>query len=89
VKKPVLMVIGTEDKGFDGDYKTRLVAFENLPKGKKRLVLIQGANHLDTAGVDKPEMRELVEQVVVEFLRMMQAGKWKASEVDGVKVTDK
>ncbi|MGL4241037.1 MAG: alpha/beta hydrolase family protein [Beijerinckiaceae bacterium] len=50
VRKPVLMITGTRDNGTDGDYRTRLSAFDGLPPGRKRLAILTGARHLSLAG---------------------------------------
>jgi hypothetical protein len=50
VSKPVLMITGTRDHGVDGDYRTRLTAFDGLPPGGKRLAIISGARHLELSG---------------------------------------
>ncbi|MBZ0127719.1 MAG: hypothetical protein K8F59_01255 [Rhodobacteraceae bacterium] len=50
ITRPVLMVTGTRDMGVDGDYTTRLSAFEGLPGGNKRLAVISGATHFNLGG---------------------------------------
>jgi pimeloyl-ACP methyl ester carboxylesterase len=51
VRKPVLMITGTLDRGPDGDYTTRLEAFRRLPAGPAhRLAVFEGVNHLQLSG---------------------------------------
>jgi pimeloyl-ACP methyl ester carboxylesterase len=51
VRKPVLMITGTRDRGADGDYTTRLEAFRRLPAGAAhRLAIFEDVNHLQLSG---------------------------------------
>jgi hypothetical protein len=76
------MVTGTRDQGADGDYTTRLQAFQRLPAGAHRLAVIDGATHLDlSAGTDA--MGQRVSQLVDDFLSR------RPSRVDGVTTTEK
>ncbi len=68
VRKPVLMVTGTNDKSVDGDYTTRLSAFEGLPPGNKRIAIIDGASHMAIGGHGNRNIRALVPEIVMEFL---------------------
>jgi alpha-beta hydrolase superfamily lysophospholipase len=75
VDKPVLMLTGTRDDGFDGtDWTARLAAFEGLPPGRKRLAVIAGANHFNLGGLGNRGAQRLAGQVTAEFLRMLQLG---------------
>ncbi len=67
VTRPVLMVTGTRDEGTDGDWRTRLSAFEGLPPGLKRLVVIPGATHMDVGGKEAREGATLA-ALTQEFL---------------------
>jgi pimeloyl-ACP methyl ester carboxylesterase len=74
VRKPVLMVTGTRDRSVDGDYTTRLSAFEGLPPGRKRLAILPGAGHLQVGNGD-PRVYTLVG----EFLGQISSGQWAPS----------
>ncbi len=88
VTRPVLMVTGTRDEGTDGDWRTRLSAFEGLPPGLKRLVVIPGATHMDVGGKEAREGATLA-ALTQEFLAGVQAGKLGPSAVRGVDIRDK
>ena len=51
IHKPVLMLTGTRDKSLDGDWKTRTIPYDSLPSGCKWLGVIDGASHMNFAGV--------------------------------------
>lgn len=51
VRKPLLMLTGTKDKALEGDWHSRTVPFDDLPKGCKWLGVIDGATHLNFAGI--------------------------------------
>lgn len=51
IRKPVLMLTGTRDKGLDGSWKSRTVPYQSLPGGCKWLGVIDEASHLNFAGV--------------------------------------
>ncbi len=59
IEKPMLLITGTEDHGLDSDWRTRLWSFENMKPGtQKWLGVIEGATHMNLAGVGlsrKPE----------------------------------
>lgn len=91
VDKPVLMVTGTRDDGFDGKWTDRLVAFENLPDGKKRLVVITGADHMNLGGRRNQQAQTLAARAVTEFLGHLENG-WTPSALasePGVEVREK
>lgn len=69
VGKPVLMVTGTEDKGVDGSYLTRLSAFEGLPVGHKRLAVVAGGSHMNMGGRGAGAAPRLVLSIISDFLR--------------------
>lgn len=90
VKKPVLVLVGTRDESFDGDYTSRLEAFEYMPPGKKRLGLIKGAQHVGTSGKREFGFAQQVQTLVWDFLDMRRRGVWERSRpVEGVKIEDK
>jgi predicted dienelactone hydrolase len=88
VTKPVLMVTGTRDGGADGDWRTRLPAFDGLPAGMKRFAVIPGATHMDV-GANSDRHGVTVSALVREFLTGVTAGKLSPSSVAGVEVRDK
>jgi hypothetical protein len=52
IRAPILMITGTSDSGLAGDYRWRTRAFDALPPGHcDRLAVIDGATHLNLAGV--------------------------------------
>lgn len=91
VDKPVLMVTGTEDDGFDGTWRDRIVAFENLPAGNKRLVIIDGASHFNLGGRRNEGAQSRAADAITAFLEQMQTG-WTASALSmtpGVEIREK
>lgn len=68
ISKPVLMVTGTHDNGLDGDWKTRVTAFEGLPPGHKVLAVIDGGTHMDMGGRGRPRVQRNVSAIVLAFL---------------------
>jgi len=51
IRKPVLMLTGTRDQSLDGDWRTRTIPYDSLPTGCKWLGVIDGATHMNFAGV--------------------------------------
>jgi len=51
IQKPILMLTGTRDRSLDGDWKTRTIPYDSLPAGCKWLGVIDGASHMNFAGV--------------------------------------
>jgi len=51
VRKPMLLLTGTRDGSLDGDWQTRTIPFEHLPAGCKWLGVIDGATHMNFAGI--------------------------------------
>ena len=51
IRKPVLMLTGTRDQSLDGDWRTRTIPYDSLPAGCKWLGVIEGATHMNFAGV--------------------------------------
>jgi predicted dienelactone hydrolase len=69
VRKPLLLLTGTRDKALDGDWKSRTIPFDDLPPGCKWLGVIEGATHLNFAGIGPAGRTEkLTLQVVNAFL---------------------
>lgn len=89
VKKPMLMVTGPKDGSVEGDWTTRLSAFEGLPSGHKRLAIVPDADHMDMGGYTEPAgskittlITEFARAVVIER-RLLESG------VAGVQIRDK
>ena len=75
VRRPVLMMTGTRDDGPDGNWTTRLAAFDGLPPGRKRLAVIAGATHLDLGGRRMPApVRDAAPAVAAAFLPAVRRG---------------
>ena len=52
IKKPMLILTGTRDKSMQtGEYKSRTIPYDNMPSGCKWLGVIDGATHMNFAGV--------------------------------------
>ena len=51
IRKPVLMLTGTRDKGLDGEWKSRTIPYDDMPPGCKWLGVINEASHMNFAGV--------------------------------------
>lgn len=51
IRKPMLVLTGTRDKGLDGDWKTRTIPYDRMAPGCKWLGVIDGATHMNFAGV--------------------------------------
>lgn len=69
IGKPVLLVTGTRDAALEGDWTSRTAAFDSLPAGCKWLAVIDGATHLNFAGLGASATTErLTTLVVARFL---------------------
>ncbi|MCZ8182129.1 MAG: hypothetical protein O9322_04095 [Beijerinckiaceae bacterium] len=75
IRKPVLMITGTQDEGEAGGYEERLSAFEGLPPGAKRLAVITGATHIGLGGRRSPATGKIVADISVEYLAMLRSGR--------------
>jgi pimeloyl-ACP methyl ester carboxylesterase len=82
VTKPVLMITGTRDEGMDGDWTTRLSAYEALPAGQKRLAILDGAGHLALGGNRDPVAATLA-RLIDAFARGSRATMPGVSQRDG------
>lgn len=76
IRKPMLMITGTQDQSVDGGYETRLSAFEGLAPGRKRLAVIEGARHAPLGGSGEASVGNMVGVIAVEFLRQIRPGPW-------------
>jgi predicted dienelactone hydrolase len=76
IQKPVLMLTGTRDKSLDGDWRLRTIPYQGLPAGCKWLGVIEGASHLNFAGVGFAGSTEkLVLLETKAFLNSLRSGK--------------
>lgn len=89
VKKPMLMVTGPDDASVEGDWRTRLSAFEGLPKGRKRLAIVPRTNHFEMGGFVMPVAATILE-LVTEFADSAASQAALApSRVAGIETRDK
>lgn len=90
IRKPVLIVTGTEDRSVDGGFETRIATFTSLPSGKKRLAIIDGANHAELGGRDNGPVGDMVGALAAEFTRQVKPGPWGSAQARrGVQIRDK
>ncbi|MCU0817940.1 MAG: hypothetical protein MUF11_01350 [Beijerinckiaceae bacterium] len=90
IRKPVLMITGTEDRSVGGGYETRLSTYEGLPPGRKRLAVIDGATHRALGGRGDPQVANMVGTLAVEFLQQLRPGPWgPAGKRAGVTIDEK
>lgn len=75
IRKPVLLITGTEDKALEGSWETRLQAYANMPAGCKWQVVIDGASHRNLGGGGfARKTRHQVEQVTMAFATGLRSG---------------
>jgi predicted dienelactone hydrolase len=91
IRKPVLTLTGTRDGSLDGDWKTRTIPYDSLPAGCKWLGVIDGATHLNFAGVGIAGSTEkLVLLETKAFLDGLRGGKCGTPvAVEGITVKNK
>ena len=91
VRKPVLMLTGTRDGSLDGEWKTRTLPYDSMPAGCKWLGVIDGATHMNFAGVGFSASTEKL--VLVEskaFLDSLRQGKCGAPvQAEGITLKNK
>lgn len=70
ISRPVLTITGTRDIELEsGTWESRTEPHRNLPEGCKSLAVVQGANHMQFAGVgDARAVEALTVQVIKAFL---------------------
>jgi dienelactone hydrolase len=89
VTKPMLMVTGPDDASVEGDWRTRLSAFEGLPPDRKRLAIVPGASHFALGGYTEPTASKL-SALIAEFAASVAGGgALAASTVPGIETRDK
>lgn len=91
IQKPMLLLTGTRDKGLDGDWKTRTIPYDRMPAGCKWLGVINGATHMNFAGVGFAGSTEkLVLLETKTFLEALRAGKCGVPlEAEGISIKNK
>jgi dienelactone hydrolase len=92
IAKPMLILTGTRDNSMQtGDYKSRTIPFDNLPSGCKWLGVIEGATHMNFAGIGFARTTEklaLLETTM--FLDGLRGGKCAIpATAEGITVTGK
>jgi predicted dienelactone hydrolase len=87
IHKPVLMLSGTRDESLDGDWKTRTIPYDSLPAGCKWMGVIDGATHLNFAGIGfSGSTEKLVLLETKTFLDGLRAGRC-AAPVEAERIT--
>lgn len=91
IAKPVLMLTGTRDGSLDGDWKSRTVAYDGMPAGCKWMGVIDGATHMNFAGVGFAGTTEKLTLLETRaFLNGVRTGKCGAPlEAGGISVKSK
>jgi enterochelin esterase-like enzyme len=80
IRRPVLLITGTRDRELGGgSWKTRTEAFNSLPAGCKWLGVIDGATHMNFAGLGASRKTEaLTVQAIDAFLDGLRRGDCRA-----------
>lgn len=91
IRKPVLVLTGTRDGALDGDWRTRVKAYDGLPAGCKWLGVIDGATHMNFAGIGFSKSTEKLTLLETkEFLDRLRGGKCgDPVKADGISVRSK
>lgn len=92
IKKPVLILTGTRDKSMQtGDYKSRTIPYGSLPAGCKWLGVIDGATHMNFAGIGFAKATEKLTLLeTTAFLDKLRAGKCgRPVQEDGITLESK
>lgn len=91
LRKPMLLMTGTRDKGLDGDWKSRTIPYDRMPAGCKWLAVVNEATHMNFAGVGFAASTE--KSVLMEtkaFLDALRAGSCGTpAQADGLTVKSK
>lgn len=88
IRKPVLMITGTEDRAEGGGYESRLSAFDGLAPGRKRMAVLDGANHMQL-GRDGA-VGQQVGALASEFVAQLRAGRFgPATRRTGIQIAEK
>ncbi len=81
IRKPVLLLTGTEDSELGGgSWQTRTEPFNNMPAGCKWLGVIDGASHMNFAGMgSSASVEALTRRTIADFLRGVDQGDCRAA----------
>jgi predicted dienelactone hydrolase len=89
---PMLMLTGTRDTELGGgSWETRTEAFKNMPAGCKWLGVIEGATHMNFAGIGRSRSVEAVTaQTIGAFLVGVRRGDCRLEKpIDGIEIETK
>jgi predicted dienelactone hydrolase len=76
IKKPMLVLTGTRDKELEGTWKSRTLPYADMPGGCKWLGVIEGATHMNFAGVGFARKTEaLTIRITTSFLDNLRGGR--------------
>ncbi len=79
IRKPLYVLTGTEDKGLEGTWEWRARPYDDLPPGCKWLGIIDGATHMNFAGIGfAGKTKKLTIDTVTAFLSGMRSGNCSA-----------
>lgn len=82
IRKPLYVLTGTRDKGLEGSWQWRTEPFASLPSGCKWLGVINGATHLNFAGIGfAGKTKKLTLDTVNAFLNGARSGNCVAPPV--------
>lgn len=69
IYRPMYILTGTRDKGLEGDWQWRASPYDDLPSGCKWLGIVDGATHMNFAGVGfSKETQQRTLASVITFL---------------------
>lgn len=89
VNKPVLLITGTEDSMFQDSYQNRAKVLDYLPNGHKRLIVIEGASHMNLGGKRNPESQKTIIKGIFDYLNMLSNNSWNSVQYPNAIVKDK
>ena len=92
IAKPMLILTGTRDKSMQSsDYQSRMIPYDRMPAGCKWLGVVDGATHLNFAGVGFSGTTEKLSMLEIKaFLNSLRGGNCGSPmTADGVTVKSK
>jgi len=92
IRKPMLILTGTRDKSMQsGDFQSRIMPYDDMPSGCKWLGVIDGATHMNFAGIGMARSTEKLTLLETKtFLDGLRAGKCGTPvPADGITVKNK
>lgn len=82
IRKPMYVVTGTRDKGLEGSWEWRTNSYDSLPAGCKWLGVVDGATHMNFAGVGfSGKTEQLTLKTIYAFFDGAREGKCALPEV--------